>query len=232
MIVEIAGIRAKITEKYSYTKEICRDYVAEGDSFDFEVEVTQKEIEEAQNPKERMPESICESFAILDKLSFAMLSYNCFLIHAAVIAVDGEAYAFTARSGTGKSTHIAAWKKHFGDRAVVVNGDKPFLRVIGNKIYACGSPWAGKENWQSNCMVPLKALCFLERGETNQIRRIGQREVVDGIFPQLRLPPDEMQMVKLLNLLEGLVCHVPCYRLSCDRSQEAVLVSYKGMQTQ
>lgn len=231
MIVEIAGIRAEIIEKYPYARWLCRDYLAEGEASAFQVSVTQEEIEEVRNSEKNLPEiDICESFALLEQLSFSMLQYDCFLLHAAVIAVDGEAYAFTAQSGTGKSTHIAAWKKYFGDRAVIVNGDKPFLRVIDGIMYACGSPWCGKEGWQSNCMVPLKALCFLERGDTNEIHRIGQAEVIDGIFRQLRLPPDPVRMGKLLDLLDFTVCHVPCYRLQCDQSKEAVRVSYEGMQ--
>ena len=31
--------------------------------------------------------------------------YDTFLFHGSAIAVDGAAYIFTAKSGTGKSTH-------------------------------------------------------------------------------------------------------------------------------
>ena len=41
---------------------------------------------------------------------------------------------FTAQSGTGKSTHIKLWKKHFGKDVDIVNGDKPIVRVFNDGI--------------------------------------------------------------------------------------------------
>ena len=47
--------------------------------------------------------------------------YDTILFHGSVIAVDGEGYLFTAKSGTGKSTHARLWRETFGDRAVRVS---------------------------------------------------------------------------------------------------------------
>ena len=57
-----------------------------------------------------------------------MLGYDAFLFHAAVVSYAGCGYAFAAKSGTGKSTHVAQWMHALGDRVTVVNGDKPLLR--------------------------------------------------------------------------------------------------------
>ena len=50
--------------------------------------------------------------------------------------VDDYAYVFSADSGTGKSTHTQLWLEHFGDRAYILNDDKPAIRLIDGKVYA------------------------------------------------------------------------------------------------
>ena len=46
-----------------------------------------------------------ETLAVYRKIAEWMPMYNTLLFHGSVIAVDGKAYLFTAKSGTGKSTH-------------------------------------------------------------------------------------------------------------------------------
>lgn len=65
-------------------------------------------------------------------------------MHGAVVAWKDQGYLFTAPSGTGKSTHLALWKKYLGDQAEVINGDKPFLKVMEDEVWVYGTPWAGK----------------------------------------------------------------------------------------
>ena len=98
-----------------------------------------------------------------------MPDFDAFLLHAAVIEVDGLAYAFAAPSGTGKTTHIALWKKFFGDRANIINGDKPIIRFENGTPYIYGTPWCGKEGYNINTKAPLAALCFIERSPENTI---------------------------------------------------------------
>jgi hypothetical protein len=77
--------------------------------------------------------------------------FNCFLMHGAVVVVDGSIYMFTAPSGTGKSTHVALWKKYFKN-VEIINGDKPFSRVDESSVWVYGIPWpvkkAGRRMWQ------------------------------------------------------------------------------------
>ena len=79
--------------------------------------------------------------------------------------MDGQAVLFTAKSGTGKSTHTKLWRDLFGERAVMVNDDKPLLRILKDGVLVCGTPWDGKHRLSTNCALPLKAICILERGK-------------------------------------------------------------------
>ena len=49
------------------------------------------------------------------------------MLHSSAVVADGKAYLFTADSGTGKSTHTQLWPRMFGDRAYILNDDKPAL---------------------------------------------------------------------------------------------------------
>ena len=99
-----------------------------------------------------------------------ILDRNCVLFHCSAVAVDGKAYLFTAASGTGKSTHTRMWRQHFGGRAVMVNDDKPILRIKDDGIYVCGTPWCGKHGLQTNVEVPVQGICILGGGEKNMIK--------------------------------------------------------------
>jgi len=70
-----------------------------------------------------------EELAVHRKISTAMVQYDTFLFHGSCVAVDGEGYLFTAPSGTGKSTHARLWREYLGERAVMINDDKPFIRI-------------------------------------------------------------------------------------------------------
>lgn len=109
----------------------------------------------------------------------------CFTCSA--VALDGQAYLFTAPSGTGKSTHTRLWREVFGERAVMVNDDKPLIQVREDAIYVCGTPWNGKHNLDSNQKVPIKGICLLERGTVNHIETISAADGV-SVFISPGLP--------------------------------------------
>ena len=71
-----------------------------------------------------------------------MADYDTVLLHGSAIAVDDEGYFFTAKSGTGKSTHARLWREMLGDRAVMINDDnrlgggrKAILKYCLNRIF-------------------------------------------------------------------------------------------------
>ena len=50
---------------------------------------------------------------------------------------------FTVKNRTGKSIHTKFWREVFGERAVMVNDDKPLLKLTEDGVLACGTPWDG-----------------------------------------------------------------------------------------
>lgn len=160
--------------------------------------------------------------------------HGSFIAHAAVIEYDGLAYAFMAPSGTGKSTHIKLWMDTLGPAATVINGDKPILSLDKTpagepQVIACGSPWAGKEGWQTNTYAPLAGLCFLTRGNTDTCRRVSPSEAFDSVVRQIYMPSDPVSAVRTLDFVDVLLQTVPLYRLSCTMNKTAVKTSFEAM---
>ncbi len=160
----------------------------------------------------------------------ALIDNGGFLLHASAVVVDGVAYCFSAPSGTGKSTHTSLWLEEFSDRgAYIINDDKPAIKLVDGVPMVYGTPFSGKYDISVNTSVPLKALCFIERAETNSIRTIAPLKAATMILDQTIRPSDEMLMDKLLENLEAVVMSVPSYVLSCNISREAAILAHNEM---
>lgn len=194
---------------------ICRKFLTQG-SPDICIRNTQSEIEElrVEYKKEYKYggnwDGETEVMLTFQKIANELIDFDIIVLHGAVIAVDGNAYVFSGKSGVGKTTHILKWLKEI-PKAYVVNGDKPFI-MLSDEPMACGSPWAGKEKMGTNTIVPLKAIVFLERNESNYMQKISCSEAFPLLWQQTYHNSDINKMKKTLQLLKTLCEEVPCYR--------------------
>lgn len=205
--VQIAEVLVSIDNRYAFSERLCADYIVNvaPDECSFSVSATPEEIATENSDEGAFSPAYCESLALYRKICTRMLDYDAFLLHAAVVSYRGRGFAFAAKSGTGKSTHVAQWMRALGDDVTVVNGDKPILRwqsgeggeakgagasgetpgggaapaacnqPVGEFI-AYGTPYCGKENWGQNTSVPLHAVCFIERCEPGEPDRLSRLE--------------------------------------------------------
>jgi len=236
-IIQIAGVKIGVNTCGKQTAELIREYRSEG-GVCFSVEVTEEDIavmrEKAKQEdilEGKEPQSYSsgylESLAVYRKICEKMVEYDTILMHGSVVAVDGEAYLFTAKSGTGKSTHTRFWREMFGERAIMVNDDKPLLKLKDDGVLACGTPWDGKHHLSTNVCLPLKAICILERGEENEIHPISAQEALPMVFQQTHRPKN---MGKYMEIIDKLTQRVAFYRLKCNQTPEAAKIAYEGMQ--
>jgi len=215
---------------YGYTYDLCQDYRVSGENADINISVSEQEIEREQGEAlEEYPKQYLESLAVYRQLGEKAVDYDVLIMHASVIAVDGKAYLFTAPSGTGKSTHTSLWKQYFGERAVIVNDDKPLIRFLEDGIKAYGTPWDGKHKRSSNTSVEIQAVCVLEQGEKNEIHKLSKQEAYVNILNQIYRINDRGKMNKILALIDRFVKDIPVYKMKCDISKEAVITSYEAM---
>ena len=158
-----------------------------------------------------------------------MPQYDTFLFHGSAISVDGQCYLFTAKSGTGKSTHTRLWRQLLGERAVMVNDDKPLIRVHNNNITVFGTPYNGKHRLGNNISVPLRAVCILKRSENNCIRKISKADAYPTIIQQCYRPADKNSLAKTLFLVDQMIDHIDLWELGCNMDISAAEISYNAM---
>ena len=228
---KIADVVFDAEFNYSYTADLCKNYIYEGNEPSaFFIKVTHQEIanEVADNEEVNYPEYL-ESLAVYRRFLKHLLSLDGIVVHSSAIAVDDKAYLFTAPSGTGKSTHASLWRKMLKDKAVIVNDDKPVIRLIDGEFYVYGTPWNGKHSLDTNCKVKIKAICELERGEINTISRLSKLEILPLLLKQTLRPNTESDFDKLLRLLQELIEKVDFYRLKCNKDISSAELSYREM---
>lgn len=240
MVIELAGRRIAIENKHSYPEDYCMDYlVPDNGPVDIKVLITESDIdyERTKSEQESINEGIhvsrfsneyLETIAVYRRIAEKMPFYNTMLVHGSCIAVDGKAYLFTARSGTGKSTHTRLWRELLKEHAVMVNDDKPLIHVSDDgTTTAYGTPWDGKHRLSSNISVHLEAICILERAENNRIREISKQEALPMLYQQIYRPMDAEAMKKTIQLIDRL--NVKFYRLGCNMDLSAAELSYNTM---
>lgn len=226
---EFAGKTVEVNSLHEAVHRYCAAYRTDAPA-DFSVTISQEDIE-YERAREETPghaDAYLEELAVYRKVSEKMPYYDTILFHGSVIAVDGAAYVFTAKSGTGKSTHTALWRRLFGDRAVMVNDDKPLLHV-GDVVTAYGTPYDGKHKLSNKIAVPIKAVCILERAEENSIVKITRSEAYPMLVQQAYRPMDIAAMQKTLSLIDKMADNVELYRLGCNMDPDAARVAYEGM---
>ena len=223
----LAGIPVCFMNRYPEVEILCREYVTREKPV-ITLSVTREEMEkERSGQPDNFTDGYLETVCLYRKLALEMLNHNVFLMHASVIEVDGEGYAFLAHSGTGKTTQTRLWLEHFGARARVINGDKPLIRVMPDGTFvAYGTPWCGKEGMGCNASVPLKTLFLLERSAVPACEPADQEFSIDRLFHQLLMPEKTEQVMLLLDMVDKLVETMPCYRLRCDMTDDSVTVAY------
>lgn len=229
----------EVTSIYERVHDYCKDYETDeqadfsvmtaAEDIIYEKKKTDSEYAYEGLPAPNFSDALLEETAVYRKIAEKMPYYDTIVFHGSVIAVEGQGFLFTAKSGTGKSTHTALWREYLGDRAIMVNDDKPLISVRDNGIIVYGTPYNGKHHLGCNMSVPLKAICIITRGEKNSIVRIDKSEAYAMLLQQVYRPQDPLQMAKTLKLVDKLAASVELYKLACNMDIEAAKVAYNGM---
>ena len=235
--LEIAGQVAIVTSLFESTPHHFSRYLTDREA-DFSVIITPDDLRFEQHDADveaaeegfrqrNFPDPFLERAAIQRAFAEHLLERKIILLHGSALALDDKGYLFTARSGTGKSTHTRLWREVFGSRVQMVNDDKPFAQLTSTGITVWGSPWSGKHGLDTNIGVPLAGICLLERGAENIIRQAepaALKELLKGFRPRT-----EAQAAAYEALLEQLLQQVPLWQLSCNKNPEAAKVAFEAM---
>lgn len=226
----VADITFEYTPKHKYLEDRMEKYKAADDAKpEIHINVSDALIEKFSQ-KYGCSLGASESSVSGNTFYTYLLSKNGIMLHSSAIIYKGGAYLFSADSGTGKSTHTGIWKRVFGDENVIMlNDDKPAIRIIDGKAFAYGTPWSGKHDISTNVSVPLKAVVFLERSENNWIRKADTKEALNCFVAQTVNKLEANRINNLFEMLDKIFKIVPMYKMGCNMSDEAAILAEKTL---
>lgn len=259
-VYRFAGITAQISTNHSYLHDRCAQYKSDEtpqvsitvtpDDISFEREMAQREAAAENIPFRDFGIETYEFTAAYRKLVEELAFYDVFLMHGSAIAVDGKSILFTAKSGTGKSTHARLWREYLADSVTMINDDKPLLRIEntgqnidrptsdksplssngnGPIVNVYGTPWDGKHQLSSNVHAPLRAICVLERGANNQITKVEFSDVLPLLLQQIYRPRNAEALKHVITSAYQAFATTPVYRLQCNMDISAAQIAYEAV---
>ncbi len=237
--IQIAGKVFAVKSLFESTRDYCRKYLTE-EPYDYFLEIFPEDLTAEQNfldqeareegmKRRKFTDPFLERTAIQRKVANCLFAHNILLFHGSAVAVDGKGYLFTARCGTGKSTHTRLWREVFGPRAVMVNDDKPFLEITEAGAYLHGAPWSGKHGLDTNICVPLQGICILTRGLENRIQPVSWEDALPMLLHQSCAPEDAGALPLFRQLVKQLSATVPLWQMACTKDAGAARVSFEAM---
>ncbi len=224
--IEIANIPIGIENRYNEVYEISKDYLTKKPpSFTVFADDDDLAFEAAKTDEVSRKEGL-ESIALYRKIADSIWKYDAFVFHGAVVNYEGKAYLFTAKSGVGKTTHIRLWLRAFGEKAKILNGDKPVIRVIDGQVFISGTPWRGKEQYGEPGLLPLAGIAFLERSSENCAYPETPDNAIKRFATQAYIPKTEpLSGTRMLRLFNKVLTEVPLITLKCNMDIDAAKVA-------
>ena len=132
-------------------------------------------------------------------------------LHAAGVVTDGEGVLFSGVSGAGKSTISELW---MSEGATVLSDDRIGIRPDGDGYRMYGTPWHGTLRVCDPGTAPLRAIFFIEHGQSNEADRMDEATAcatsIARAFPPYFSAED---MSLALEAAAGIVAAVPCYAM-------------------
>lgn len=158
-----------------------------------------------------------------------LLDFDGMMLHASATVIDGEAYLFAGQCGIGKSTH-AGLLKQIRPEALLINDDKPAIRLVDGRWMTYGTPWSGKNGININAKYPLKAITLLTtRRDRNQIRIADPLTALSGLIACSAGRGNKETMIKLAALIDRLMKDIPVFEMDSLADEEAGEMAMEAM---
>lgn len=152
---------------------------------------------------------------------------NTLLIHASTVCHKNYAYAFIAKSGTGKSTHSSLWLRYIPE-CELINDDNPIIRIIDGTPYLYGSPWSGKTPCYRNIKVKLGGITRIDRAERNSINKLSPTEAFASLLPSCStMKWDKVIFGNICSTISLLIERTNIYTLHCLPDKEAAVICHR-----
>lgn len=220
---KIADIIVELKLRYPEAESQYSSYLYSGnEEHEVSLEAPEEDIKYLVNKGVDITPPIAENMVL--GIRFNRYLLKCFgnYIHSSALLFENKVYLFSASSGVGKSTHTKKWLKRFGDKACIINDDKPSYRIINDKCYVYGTPFAGGTDIHINTSAELGAIVFLERSEKNSIEKIPPEISVGLLMEQTPNYTNQKFVDRQLELISLILSKYPVYLLRCNLDDSAV----------
>jgi len=144
-------------------------------------------------------------------------------LHASSLLIDTEVILFSAPSRTGKSTHVNYYTEVF-EHAQNINDDKPLIK--DGLVY--GTPFSGKGQKNINTAYPLKAIVFIEQGQSNDIEPLNHDKSLKLHLKNILRPSKESDWNIVIPTLNQIL-KLPTYKATLTNSQVSIFTTYFGI---
>ena len=230
--IKIVNKVLKINAFNESTKRYCGAFLTDEEP-DCEITMTEEDLRNERSNSETGQVYVNEEIsALYRKIADLLVEDGIVVFHSSAISVNGGGFLITARSGVGKSTHSRNLQEYIGESFEYINDDKPLLEVKDNKVTIYSSPWNGKERRGNNISAPLKAIIFLNRGESNSYRKIiNKEEIYIKMLSQIYLPKEKSKREKALNVADKLLKNINFYEINVTKDIESAKMTYKEIIT-
>lgn len=215
----IAGIKTEYEPKFPLLRERSKAYEADFQDGEAEIKINLSS-EFLDRKMKEIPYLTREDHEYMwtgEAFCNEVLRLGGLVLHSSCVEKDGKAYLFSAKSGTGKSTHTHLWLNELSGTRII-NDDKPLLIRRGGKLLACGTPFSGKTDENINVCVPVRAIVFLHRSEQNSLKRLKPAAAVTLFIEQTVNPSIKEYADEMLSRTDEILTTVPIFSLGCNKN--------------
>lgn len=143
---------------------------------------------------------------------------DALFIHGSSIVYHSKGILFSAKSGTGKSTHARLWRTYTD--AEPLNDDKNIIVNENNQLWLYSNPWSGKHQIHQNLVAPMSCIVFLYQSKVNEVRQLKPHEAMRLLLGQIEAPRKEG--IENWNQMVDKVLELPIYYYGCNMEKDAV----------
>lgn len=165
---------------------------------------------------------VCSLLRIV--FSQAVIMHDGISLHASCVVLDGKAYMFMGKSGTGKSTHSRLWMNNF-EGCELLNDDNPVIRIADSCVMVYGTPWSGKTPCYKNRKYPVKGIVRLKQSDNNRFIICVNTDAFVTLLPGCSvIKKDEIlydRFCDVLSLISGMII---VGKLDCLPDNDAALL--------
>lgn len=227
----IAGLKTEYTVRGELLKSRSEKYRA--DFPDSEVQIRLNVSDEFITEKQKQTPNLTwdehEYMWTSEAFYYELLKHRGIMLHSSCVEKDGYAYLFSAKSGTGKSTHTHLWLKNLSGTRII-NDDKPALLWTETGWVACGTPFSGSSDENLNVQIPVRAVVFIYRSKENQIKRLDSSRAITLFLEQTVKPAHRDLAENMLDNLDLLLRKLPVFALGCNMDDSAAQFSYSEIE--